>query len=69
MPDISGVATNPEWMDGFKETWSSRHDRTDAHMNSQKLRQYALSLHRFKPDVVPVLRWKNRHKLPLDYYL
>lgn len=35
---------------------SSRHNRTDAHRNSQKLWQCTQVLHRFKPDGVLALR-------------
>jgi hypothetical protein len=35
---------------------SSRHNRTDAPMNSQGLCQHVLGLHRFKSDGVPDLR-------------
>ena len=43
-------------MDDTKETVSSRHSRTDAHMNSQRLWKHAQGSHRFKPERVPVLR-------------
>lgn len=35
-----------------KETASSRHNRADAHMNSQKLWKYIQDLHRFKQDKI-----------------
>ena len=43
-------------MDDSKETVSSRHDRPDAHINSQSLWQHAQGLHRSKSDGVPVLK-------------
>ena len=33
---------------------SSRHNRTEAHMNPQRLWQLASDLHKFKSDGVPV---------------
>lgn len=42
-------------MDISKETVSFRHNRIDAHMNSQKLEQDSQALHRLKPDI-PGLR-------------
>jgi hypothetical protein len=44
-------------MEDFKEAVSSRHNRTDAHMNSQRLWQCAQGLHRSKSEGVPALRW------------
>ena len=39
-----------------KETVSSRHSRTDAHMNSQRLRQHAQGLHGSVQNGVSILR-------------
>lgn len=43
-------------MDDTREAMSSKHNRTDTHMNSYGLRQHAEGLHRVKPDGVPALR-------------
>lgn len=43
------------------KTMSSRHNKTDAHMNSQRLWQHAQGLHRFKPEGVPALRRGHGH--------
>ena len=51
-------------MEDTKQAVSSRLNRTDAHVNSQRLWQDARGLHRFKPDGVPVLRGKSGHELP-----
>ena len=40
----------PKIMDDSMETVSYRHDRTDAHMNSQRLWQHAQGLHSFKSE-------------------
>ena len=47
-----------------KEILSSRHNRTGAHMNSQRKRQHTGDLHRFKPGSVPALREGSGHRLP-----
>ena len=43
-------------MNDFKETMSSRHNRMETHVNSQRLWQRAQGPYRFKPDEVPGLR-------------
>ena len=50
-------SSEPEVMGDTKETVSSRHNRTDEHMRSQRLWQHAYGLHRFKPG----LRMGSRH--------
>lgn len=51
-------------MDSSKETvFQTKQD--DTHMNSQRLRQSALSLHRFKSNRVPVMRGRRGYDLPL----
>ena len=47
-----------------KETVSSRTNKTDAHMNMQRLWQHAQGQHRFKPGKIPELREGARHRLP-----
>ena len=37
-------------MNDSKEMASSRNNRTDAHVNSQRVRQQVQALHRFEPD-------------------
>lgn len=43
---------------------SSRHDRPEAQMNSQRLGQHTRNLHRFKTDRISALKRGNRHKVP-----
>ena len=64
-------------MEDTKETLFSRNNRTDTHMNSQRLWQHGLSLCWFKPYRGSVLRKRCGHMLssltkklsPLDKYL
>lgn len=51
-------------MEYSKETMCFRHNRTNAHVNSQRPREDAQGLHRFKPDGVPVMRGKSGQKPP-----
>lgn len=51
-------------VDDTKEAASSRHNRMDIHMNSQRRWQYAQDLPRSKLDSVPVLRVGRGHGLP-----
>lgn len=51
-------------MDDTKETASSRFNRTNTHMNSERLGQHAQSLNRFGPNRVPELTDGSRHELP-----
>lgn len=53
-----------EMVDDFKETVSSNHIRTDAHMKSQHLWQHTQDICRFKPDKFLVLRRPSGHKVP-----
>jgi hypothetical protein len=39
-----------------QETVALRHNRTDAHMNSQRPGQHTQALHSFKLDKIPALR-------------
>lgn len=45
---------------------SSRQNRADSHLNSERLRLHTQGLHKFKPDEVLALRDRNRHRLPLS---
>lgn len=54
----------PEGMADSKEMVSSRHNRADAHMDSQRLKLHAHGLHRFKLDGIPALREEDGHGLP-----
>jgi len=57
-------------VDESRETELPRCNRTDANMNSQRSRQHAQGLHRFKPDEMgPVLRRGRRFKLKQRGYL
>lgn len=47
--------------DDFKETASSRCNRTNAHVNSERAWMHAKDLHRLKPDGVLFLRGGNGH--------
>jgi hypothetical protein len=47
---------DPKGMDETKLTVSSRYNRTNAYMNSQRLWDQSLGSHRFKPAGVPVLK-------------
>jgi hypothetical protein len=49
-------------MGDSKKTVSSRHNKTDVYMNSQRLSQHAQGLG-FKPDGVTALRGGNGHGL------
>lgn len=61
-PKGSGINAKKEvkWflIDNSPEIVTSTHSRTDTHMNSQRLQQYAQGLHRFKTDQVPALKGK-----------
>jgi hypothetical protein len=61
-----GVKTvkSQRWWKQRKETVSSRLNRTETHMSSQRLWQHAQDLHRFKPDEIPELRRGSRHGVP-----
>lgn len=49
-----------------KETASSKHNRADAHMNSQILWKYIQDLHRLKPDKILAQKmWTGRQVPPL----
>lgn len=50
---------------------SSRLNRTDADMNSQRLQQVAQDLHKWKPGVASALRGGSGHELPslIRHYL
>ena len=50
-----------EVIDYSKETVSSRQNRTDAHMNSERMSAWT----GFKPDDVPALREGSGHGVPL----
>lgn len=50
-------------MDDSKRTVTLRHNRTDAHRNTQWQLQHTWDLHRFRPDESPVLRWGNGHEV------
>lgn len=52
------------WMDGSTETVSSRHSRSNVPMNSWRLGQHTLVLHRFKPDKISALKRTSEHKAP-----
>lgn len=43
-------------MDDSKETVSSRHNRTVAHINSQRMWQHVVNLHGLRPDKVSETR-------------
>lgn len=49
-------------MSDSKETALSRHNKTEAHTNSQRLQQYTQDLHSLRPDKTPALR--SGHKVP-----
>ena len=51
----SGKIVRSSGDENTKEFVPSRHKRTDAHMNSQRLREHTQGLHRSKPDGVLVL--------------
>lgn len=52
-------------MDESKQTVPvSRHNRTDAHKNSQRWWRHAQVLNRFKPDRLSALRGGSRHGVP-----
>lgn len=40
---------------------TTSHSRTDAHMESQRLRQHANDLRKVKPEELPVLIGLNKH--------
>lgn len=48
-------------MDDCKETVSSRHNRANAYLNSQRLWKQGYDFHRFNPDGVTTLRGGSRH--------
>lgn len=54
----------PKVMDDSKEILSSRHNRTDAHKNSQRLWKHNQVSCRFEPDRSPSLRGGSGHGLP-----
>lgn len=54
-----------ESVDNIKETVSSRHNRTNVHINSQRLRLLVQGLHKVKSYKVPVLKLGREHELPL----
>lgn len=51
-------------MDDSKETVSSIYNKSDAHINSQRLGKHAQDLHRFNPDKVPAVKVENVHGIP-----
>lgn len=51
-------------MDNTKETVSPKHNRTDAHLNAQRLWPHAQGLYRFKVDTVSAPRGRSGHDLP-----
>lgn len=55
----------PELVDDSKETVSSRQNRANTCMNSQKLWHHAQHMHKFQWDKVPELRRGRGHKVPL----
>lgn len=51
-------------MEDAKRRVSSRQNRTEAPMNSQRLWQHTQDLHGFKPDGVSAPTWRGGHGLP-----
>lgn len=72
-PQVQGAkeverVQDPKGMDETKLTVFSRHNRTDADMNSQSLWQHSPGMHRFKQAGVPVLKadlgWGREYEFP-----
>lgn len=57
----------PDVADNSKETASSRHNRTNTHMNSQRLLHCELDMHIFKPEKIHSINKDRQTQCPIPH--